>query len=94
MFIAVFSIYYLILIGHYDAKFCGEVRFYTRFKRDFNELVLPNLDEREAVFTLRQCLAKNVESEIGSGDFDLKKMFERLMFSKLGNFVLKTPSFV
>ena len=49
-------------------KFHGEPRFYPRFKRDFKELVLPHLDKREAVFTLRQCLNKSVEVILGSGD--------------------------
>ena len=36
-------------------KFDGEPRYYPRFKKDLKELVLPNLEKQEAVFTLRQC---------------------------------------
>ena len=60
-------------------RFYGEPRFYHRFKRDFLELVLPNLEEREAAFTLRQCLGTEVETVLGSGDFDLDQMLKRLM---------------
>ena len=59
-------------------RFYGDPRFYLRFKKDFEELVLPHLDSREAVFTLRQCLGKNVEAVLGSGDFDIKQIFKRL----------------
>ena len=59
-------------------KFYGETRFYLRFKRDFDELVRPHLDLREAAFTLRQCLGKNVLSILGSGDYDLSQIFTRL----------------
>ena len=57
-------------------KFYGEARFYHRFKRDFEELVLPHLENREAVFTLRQCLSKNVEYFVGSGDYDVNEVFK------------------
>ena len=59
-------------------KFYGEARFYRRFKRDFEELVLPQLDPREAAFTLRQCLGQNVSNILGSGDYDLNQIFKRL----------------
>ena len=59
-------------------KFNGEPRFYQRFKSDFNELVLPYLEEREAAFIFRQCLGKEVEAVLGSGDFDVEQMLKRL----------------
>ena len=59
-------------------KFYGEARFYPRFKRDFDELIRPRLEKREAAFTLRQCLGKNVECILGSGDYDLDQLFQRL----------------
>ena len=59
-------------------KFEGEVRFYYRFKRDFNELVLPGLKAREAAFALRQCLSGDIRNLLGSGDYDVEQMFKRL----------------
>ena len=59
-------------------RFYGEPRYYHRFIRDFNELVRPNLEEREAAFTFRQCLGKEVETVLGSGDYNLDEMITRL----------------
>ena len=61
-----------------STKSYGESRFYPRFKRDFQELVLPHLEIHEAMFTLRLCLGKDVEAILGSGDFDLEQIFKRL----------------
>ena len=55
-----------------------EVRYYPRFKRDFYELVVPNLSNREAAFTFCQCLCKEVDHILGSGDYDVEQMFKRL----------------
>ena len=60
------------------SRFTGDPRFYHRFKRDFNDLVRPNLEDREAAFTFRQCLGKEVEIVLGSGDFDVDQMIKRL----------------
>ena len=59
-------------------KFDGEPRYYPRFKKYFKELVLPNLEKREAVSTLRQCLSKTVDTVLGSGDFYINEIFKRL----------------
>ena len=59
-------------------KFTGEPRFYHRFKKDFLDLVRPNLNDREAAFTFRKCLGENVEVILGSGDFTVEQMIERL----------------
>ena len=59
-------------------KFYGEVRYHPRFKRDFYELVVPNLSNRESAFALRQCLGKEVDNILGSGDCDVEQMFKRL----------------
>ena len=59
-------------------RFYGEPRYYHRFIRDFHELVRPNLEEREAAFTFRQCLGKEVETVLGSGDYNLDEMITRL----------------
>ena len=35
-----------------------------RFKRDFNNMVLPNVKPAEASFTLRQCLSESIRTEL------------------------------
>ena len=36
------------------------------------------MEDREAAFTFRQCLGKEVEIVLGSGDFDVDQMIKRL----------------
>ena len=47
-------------------KFNGEIRSYPRFKKDFEDLVLPQIPPAQASFTLRQCLTPEIESFLGS----------------------------
>ena len=59
-------------------KFDGSVRSYPRFKKEFMELVMPNLSEGEAAFTLRRCLTKVVEVTLGACDENVTEMLRRL----------------
>ena len=59
-------------------KFDDIIRNYPQFKRDFNELVLINIDSKEAVFTLRNCVSTDVRDYLGCCNDDVTEMFERL----------------
>ena len=59
-------------------KFEGNARFYHRFKSDFYEIVLPNTKGRGSAFALRQCLSKEVDRILGSGDYTVDEIFKRL----------------
>ena len=59
-------------------SFDGHVRHYPRFKKDFSEIILPNVDPKEAAFTLRQCLHRNVNDFLGCCEEDVGKMLKRL----------------
>ena len=59
-------------------KFDGIIRNYPQFKRDFNELVLINIDSKEAAFTLRNCVSTDVRDYLGCCNDDVTEMFERL----------------
>ena len=59
-------------------KFDGIIRYYPQFKKDFEELVLCNIDPKEAAFTLRNCIPSDVRDYLGCCTDDITKMFERL----------------
>ena len=59
-------------------KFDGIIRNYPQFKRDLKELVLCNIDPKEAAFTLRNCIPSDVRDYLGCCTDDVTKMFERL----------------
>jgi hypothetical protein len=58
--------------------FDGDARFYPRFKREFLELVRPQVSKKEEAFMLRKCLRENVEAILGAGDFTFDEMIKRL----------------
>ena len=58
--------------------FDGNIRNYPRFKRDFKNMVLPNVKESEAPFTLRQCLSEIIRNEVSFCDDSVTDLFSRL----------------
>ena len=57
----------------------GSIRSYlNQFRKDFYELVLPSVCEKESSYILRQCLSRDVHDYLGSCTSDVKKMFDRL----------------
>ena len=59
-------------------KFNGDIRSYPRFKRDFVELVMPTLNNKEASFVLRQCLNKDLNRYFESCGDDVDLLLKRL----------------
>ena len=58
-------------------KFDGNIRNYSRFKKDFTNLVLPHIAAEQAAFTLRQCLSDDVMVYLGNDD-DVSSMLKLL----------------
>ena len=59
--------------------FDGKVRSYARFRKDFQEIVLPYVKKVQQPFSLRQCLPKEViDNVIGACCDNVDEMFERL----------------
>ena len=61
-------------LPHFDGDAC----FYPRFKREFFELVRPQVSKREEAFMLRKCLGEKVEATLGAGDFTCDEIINRL----------------
>ena len=59
-------------------RFDGNIRNYAQFKSDFNKMILPTINLKEAAFVLRQCVSDAVKDYVRSCDDDVTKMFERL----------------
>ena len=59
-------------------KFDGQLRNYPQFKKDFNELVLPNINPKEAAFTLRNCVPSHVNEFLSCCNDDISEMLQRL----------------
>ena len=59
-------------------KFDGNIRLNPKFKSDFEKLILPNVAEEEASFTLRQCLSKVALECVGACEDDVKVMLRKL----------------
>ena len=76
-------------LPHFD----GDARFYPRFKREFLELVRPQVSKREDAFMLRKCLGEKVEAILGAGDFTFDEIINRLD-EKYGDPSKITDSFI
>ena len=60
-------------------KLNGDIRTDPRFRKDFEELVLPQVPPAQASFTLRQCLTPEVESHLSLCEDDINVMLARLV---------------
>lgn len=58
--------------------FDGDIRQYPRFKKDFEQQVLPGLPKGSAPYALRSCLGKEPLRVVRSVDDDIEKMLKRL----------------
>ena len=69
--------------------FDGNIRSYTRFIKDFKDMVLPNVKPTEAPFTLRQCLSNRIRAELSFCDDDVTDILSRLdeKYANPGKFV-------
>ena len=59
-------------------RFDGDIRSYPRFRRDFVELVMPTLNDKQASFMLRQCLDKSIVQYFNSCEENVYVLLERL----------------
>ena len=59
-------------------KFDGNRRHYPKFKKDFSKLILPNIADAEAAFTLRQCVTKEVVLCFASCEEEVEEMMKKL----------------
>ena len=59
-------------------KFEGDIRLYSRFRTDFMEMVIPNVEKKQASFVLRQCLSQPIVKSISSCGDDVKEIIKRL----------------
>lgn len=51
--------------------FNGDPRYFPRFKKEFSELVWPQLSEDQKTYMLRKCLGERVEEIFRSWGFDI-----------------------
>ena len=58
--------------------FDGDIRQYPRFKKDFEQQVLPGLPKESAAYTLRSCLSKEPLNTVKSVEDDITEMLNRL----------------
>ena len=58
--------------------FEGNIRSCHRFKKEFHELILPNVSGFEAAFTLRQCLKGPANEYLSVCEDDVSGMFDKL----------------
>ena len=58
--------------------FDGDIRQYPRFKKDFEQQVLPGLPKESAPYALRSCLGREPLSTVRSVEDDIEKMLKRL----------------
>ena len=59
-------------------KFDGDIRQYPRFKKDFEQQVLPGLPKESAPYALRSCLGREPLSIVRSIEDDRENMLQRL----------------
>ena len=59
-------------------KFDANIRNYPRFRKDFVDLVLPQVSPLQAAFTLRKCLPKDIESYLSFPSDEVDEMIKRL----------------
>ena len=58
--------------------FDGDIRQYPRFKKDFEQHVLPGLPKESAPYALRSCLGREPLSTVRSVEDDIEEMLKRL----------------
>ena len=58
--------------------FDGDIRQYPRFKKDFEQQVLPGLPKESAPYALRSCLGREPLSIVRSVEDDIEEMLKRL----------------
>ncbi|CAB4029356.1 Hypothetical predicted protein [Paramuricea clavata] len=58
--------------------FDGDIRQYPRFKKDFEQQVLPGLPKESALYALRSCLVREPLSIVRSVEDDIEEMLKRL----------------
>ncbi len=58
--------------------FDGDIRHYPRFKKDFEQHILPGLPKESAPYALRSCLGREPLSTVRSVEDDIEEMLKRL----------------
>lgn len=59
-------------------SFCGAIREYPRFKKDFEAQVEPNIEKKAIPYVLKSCLSGEALDVVKNVDDDPVKMWERL----------------